>query len=146
MKVHKLITRPENQRLAEAPGGTEQKQATSAPARRADLTKRDFYAALERGAQLDRREGETREQAFARYVTQDPQGRTIYEAYRLAPGDEPVPVTKAQQRPMPPLTPAYQELMRRAAILARSEGITEPQAFAKLYRDPAYRDLAKACN
>ena len=119
-------------------------QTAPAKPREADLTKGDFYSAIEKAAQLSRRKGETREQAFARFISQDEQGRAMYLAYKVAPGEEPVPVAKAAERPMPPLTPAYQELMRRAAVLARQEGLTEAQAFAKLYTDPANRHLARA--
>jgi hypothetical protein len=110
----------------------------------AKLTKRDFYDGLETGAQLARRADETREQAFARYSTEDAQGRALYDAYKLAPGDEPASARPAPERPMPPLTSAYRELMRKAVSLAEREGITEAQAFAKVYADPANRDLARA--
>jgi hypothetical protein len=112
----------------------------------AAMTKRDFYAALERGAQLNRRDGETREQAFARYVGENENGRALYEAYRVASGDEPLPVAKANDRPVPPLNAAYQELMRKAAAIAERDHLTEAQAFAKVFADPDNRHLARTCS
>ena len=172
MKLNKIIDRLKHDciAVADAPGTIEEKlaavDALFRPARQgmlhtvknaitrddastefetpaATMTKRDFYAALERGAQLIRRDGETREQAFARYVGQDENGRSLYEAYRVAPGEEPLPAAKANYRPMPPLNPAYHELMRKAAVIAKRDGLTEAQAFAKVFVDPDNRHLAR---
>jgi hypothetical protein len=125
---------------------TQEPAATEAPKISDTMTKRDLYAALERGAQLTRRDGETREQAFARYVGDNENGRALYEAYRTAPGEEPLPVAKANDRPMPPLNAAYQELMRKAAAIAERDHLTEAQAFAKVFADPDNRHLAHTCS
>ena len=47
-------------------------------------TKADFYRELDERAQRERKPGETREQAFARYATTDPDGRSLFAAHRVA--------------------------------------------------------------
>jgi hypothetical protein len=46
------------------------------------FTKRDFFIELQKRGDQNRRPGETREKAFARYATTDPNGRVLMQAHK----------------------------------------------------------------
>jgi hypothetical protein len=104
------------------------------------FTKRDFFIELQKRGDQNRRPGESREKAFARYVTTDPNGQVLMQAHKAASGEdysgEPVKVVEG------PTTPndAYRRLMDLANE-KRQQGETVEQTFARLYADPQYRDL-----
>jgi hypothetical protein len=106
------------------------------------FTKRDFFLELQKRADQIRNPGETREKAFERYATADPNGtgQLLMRAHRAAAGEdysgEPV---KADDAPTA-TNDAYSRLMDLANE-QRREGETVEQAFARLYADPKYRDL-----
>jgi hypothetical protein len=104
------------------------------------FTKQDFFVELQKRADQNQRPGETREKAFARYATTDPNGQVLMQAHKAATGDdysgEPV---KAVEGPTTP-NDAYRRLMDLANEQRRG-GETVEQAFARLYADPKHRDL-----
>jgi hypothetical protein len=104
--------------------------------------KRDFFLELQKRADQIREPGETREAAFARYATTDPEGRLLMQAHKAARGED-----YAGQRDdvddEPDTNEGYRRLMDFAAE-KRKKGETVEQAFARLYADPKYRDLVGA--
>jgi hypothetical protein len=104
--------------------------------------KRDFYAAIESGAAEIRKADESPEQAFARFCQDDPRGQILLKAHKMAKGADYRPEPEPVQ--MLPESPAYAKLCRKATKLAKREGLTEAQAFAKVYEDPANRELVEA--
>jgi hypothetical protein len=83
--------------------------------------------------------GETREGAFTRYATTDPDGQAIDASHKAAGGEdysgEP---DEVQEEPM--TSEPYRQLMD-LANKNRKKDETVEQAFARLYSDPKYRDL-----
>jgi hypothetical protein len=70
-------------------------------------------------------------------------GQVLYRAFKLAPQGEVEPVTVSA--PMPTPTRAYTQLMAKAEELRKADGkLTEAQAFAKVYENPANRELVQA--
>jgi hypothetical protein len=103
------------------------------------FTKRDFFVELQKRADEERQPGETREGAFARYVTTDPSGRLLMQAHKAASGED-----FTGERDKDDKEPTTNEAFRRLMDLAtdkREQGETVEQAFARLYADPKYRDL-----
>lgn len=106
------------------------------------FTKRDFFFELQKRADQIRNPGETREKAFERYATADPNGhgQLLMKAHRAAVGEdysgEPV---KADDAPTA-TNDAYNRL-KDLANEQRRGGETVEQAFARLYADPKNRDL-----
>jgi hypothetical protein len=54
-------------------------------------SKHQWYSALQKASEADRKPGETREQAFARYSTAETDGRAMFKAMRGAAGHDFVP-------------------------------------------------------
>jgi hypothetical protein len=103
------------------------------------LTKREFYLELQKRADETLQPGETRESAFARYATTDPDGRLLMEAHRAAGGEDySGELDPEDEKPI--ANDAYQRLMDLAAEKQKN-GETVEQAFARLYADPRHRDL-----
>ncbi|TAI67653.1 hypothetical protein CWO89_01240 [Bradyrhizobium sp. Leo170] len=107
-------------------------------------SKSEWYVALAKLAADQRRDDETTEQAFARFVTQDDGGRAVFAAYKSAsgpdwtPATEPAPVVKADS--------AYAKLVEIAKGLQSVDpSLTEAGAFAKVFIDPKNRELAELC-
>jgi hypothetical protein len=97
------------------------------------FTKRDFFLELQKRADQIRQPGETREGAFARYATGDPNGtgQLLMRAHRAAAGEdysgEPV---KADDEPV--TNEAFQRLMLMSlAAGQRRSGETVEQTFAR---------------
>jgi hypothetical protein len=104
--------------------------------------KRDFYAAIESGAAEIRKADESPEQAFARFCQDDPRGQVLLKAHKLARGADYTPVPKLV--PVVPQSTAYATLCKKASKLAKRENLSEARAFAKVYEDPANRELVEA--
>jgi hypothetical protein len=104
------------------------------------FTKRDFFIELQKRGDQNRRPGDTREKAFARYATTDPNGQALMQAHKAASGEdysgEPVNTVEGPTT----TNDAYRRLMDLAND-ERKTGETVEQAFARLYADPSYRDL-----
>ena len=102
-------------------------------------TKADFYAEIGKRAEALRREGETKEQSFTRFITQESEGKTLYTALKRSQGTieaaAPRQVTKTEPTPVP----SYLKLQAKAAELRKSD--SKLTAFTKAYVDPANRGL-----
>jgi len=103
------------------------------------LTKRDFFLEIQKRADQQRRPGESREGAFARYATTDPDGQLLMQAHKAAGGED-YCGEPGKPSDEPVISEAYRRLMDLAAE-KRKKGETVEQAFARLYADPKYRDL-----
>jgi len=118
-------------------------KAVAATGRPAPLySKGDWYAEIQKRAEARKQEGESPAQAFSRFIQKHPEGRILYEAYRRTPGvvsgTGPRHVAKATE---PTPVPSYTKLMVKAAELRKSKpDLSEAQAFAKVFGDPANRD------
>jgi hypothetical protein len=104
-----------------------------------------WYGAISKAAESQRKSNESSQQSFARYVTEDADGKAMYRCYKSAagsdyvpPAPEPAPVIKADS--------AYGRLKKIASNLreARPElKLTEAAAFLKVFTDPVNRELAE---
>ena len=103
------------------------------------FTKRDFFLELQKRADEHRQPGETREGAFTRYATTDPDGQLLMQAHKAASGEDYCgEADNAHAEPM--TSEPYRRLMDLASK-QRKEDETVERAFARLYADPEYRDL-----
>jgi hypothetical protein len=103
------------------------------------FTKRDFFLELQKRADQTRQPAETRERAFARYATSDPNGQVLMRAHKLA-GGENYQGEPEEDDNQPVTNEGYRRLMDLANE-NRKEDETIEQAFARLYTDPKNRDL-----
>jgi hypothetical protein len=103
------------------------------------FTKRDFFLELQKRADQNRQPNETREGAFTRYATSDPDGRLLMQAHKAACGTD-YCGEPDETDDEPTTNEGYQRLMDLAAE-KREKGETVEQAFARLHADPKYRDL-----
>jgi hypothetical protein len=119
------------------------------------ITKATLYKEMVNRADATRRADETPEMAFARIATTDEDGRMLFNAYKVAGGEDYGPAQSAgllgTARPLPPPNAAHEALMRKAqalvAIVAKSgtgESITLESAYEKVLTDPGNRALAKS--
>jgi hypothetical protein len=104
------------------------------------VSKRDFFVELQKRADQIRQPGETREKAFARYATADPNGQVLMQAHKAATGDDYQGEPDENVVDMPATNDAFRRLMDLANE-KRREGETTEQAFARLYSDPKHWDL-----
>jgi hypothetical protein len=102
-------------------------------------TKRDFFLELQKRADENRQPGETRERAFIRHGTSDPNGQLLMQAHKSAGGED-YCGEPDENEDEPTTNEGYRRLMDLAAE-KRKKGETVGQAFARLYADPKYRDL-----
>jgi hypothetical protein len=101
----------------------------------------DFLEELHKRAQAERRGTETREQAFTRLATSDPDGIALFKAHRASPGHDPDLTPIAE--PVARTSASLDRLRELAEELHKSEpSLTREQSFAKVYADPANRALA----
>lgn len=99
----------------------------------------DLYKLMQKRAAEVQQEGETPEQAFARWMATQ-EGRELYEAYRSADPDEPEPEDEDVSG-IVETSKAYDALMEKATKLAKRDGITQAQAFERVYTDPVNEGL-----
>jgi hypothetical protein len=101
----------------------------------AGITEHELTAAITKYALLNKRDGETPAQAFARVFTApDDEGEMLRRAVALAKGAAMIA----------PNSSALAELNKLAkALRQRQPGLTEAAAFAKVYSDPSNFELAK---
>jgi len=104
--------------------------------------KRDFFMELQKRADQIREPGETREAAFARYATTDPEGRLLMQAHKAARGED-YSGESDNADDEPQTNEGYRRLMD-LAVEKRRKNETLERAFARLYADPKYRDLVAA--
>jgi hypothetical protein len=104
------------------------------------FTKRDFFLELQKRADQTRQSGETKEQAFARYGTTDPDGRLLMQAHKASNGEDYSGEPETQKDEELTTNDAYRRLMDLAHE-KRKDGESLEQSFARLYSDPKYRNL-----
>jgi hypothetical protein len=101
-----------------------------------------WYGAISKAAETQRKPNESSQQSFARFITEDDDGKAMYRCLKSAsgsdyvpPAPEPVPVIKTDS--------AYGRLRVMASQLcAETPGLTASAAFVKVFTDPANRELA----
>src|SRR3979411_1412179 len=59
------------------------------------LEKNAFYDAIVKRAEALRADGESRQQAFSKVITEDETGRLLYQAMKIAPGSEVKPAPQS---------------------------------------------------
>jgi hypothetical protein len=105
--------------------------------------RRDFELEIEKRAEAIRAPGESRQQAFTRYATQDETGKLLFKASLKAP---PRIVEQAPQdlpaRPEP-AGEASAELERLARFEAKSKGGTYEQNYVRLLTSPEHKELVR---
>lgn len=104
-----------------------------------------WYGAITKVAETQRKPNESSQQSFARFITEDADGKAMYRCYKTAagsdyvpPAPEPAPVMKADS--------AYARLKKIASDLREDKPdlkLTEAAAFVKVFTDPANRELAE---
>ena len=104
------------------------------------LSRQEFEAEIAKRAETIRRTGETKEQAFTRFMTETPEGRVLFKAAKLAPVAE---VKAAETKsPVRKRGPAHDEIDRLARAHAREKNVSYASAFAKVMVEPENRELA----
>jgi hypothetical protein len=114
--------------------------------------KQQLYERMVEQAALQKRPDETDEQSFSRFITEDPAGRTLFNAYQSVPvvprstlrADQKAAETDDAIEPdddREEQDEAYGELMRLSRRMAKRCGITVPQAFERIYTDPKNAEL-----
>jgi hypothetical protein len=110
------------------------------------IEKHDFYDAIVNRAEALRADGESRQQAFAKVITEDKTGRLLYKAMQIAPGAE----VKPAPQPAPPsreelarlLGPAHARLHSMAVDHQRAHsGMSYQQSYSYLYTRPENEPL-----
>ena len=71
------------------------------------IEKHDFYDAIVKRADELRADSESRQQAFAKVITEDETGKLLYKAMQIAPGSE----VKPAPQPSPPSPEAAAQLL-----------------------------------
>jgi hypothetical protein len=102
-----------------------------------------WYGAITKAAETQRKQNESPQQSFARYITQDPDGKVMYRCYKTAAGSDYVP-SEPEPAPVIKSDSAYGRLKKIAGDLcAENPGLTASAAFVKVFTDPANRELAE---
>jgi hypothetical protein len=107
------------------------------------LTKAEMFEEINRRAQAQRRDGETKEAAFARYVTKDEDGIALASVHKMLPGPDwrPEPDPRVMAKTAPPSTHLNTLMALAEELRKENPKLTKEQAFAKVYGDPRNRDL-----
>jgi hypothetical protein len=102
-----------------------------------------WFGAIKKAAEAQRKPNESAQQSFARFVTGDADGKTMYRCYKNAAGSDYAPPTP-EPAPVIKSDSAYARLKKIAADLcAETPGLTSSAAFVKVFTDPANRELAE---
>ena len=98
------------------------------------IEKHDFYDAIVKRAGALRADGESPQQAFAKTIVDDPEGRLLYQAMKIAPGSE----VKAAPQPAPPSPEAAANLLGPAHAKMHSQAVDHQRANPRLSYESAY--------
>ena len=107
-------------------------------------SRHQWYSAISKAAETQRKPNETREMAFSRYATEDADGKVMFKAMRAAAGDDyvpqaaPVPVAKVN---------SANELIRKAAdeLMAANPKLSKLDALITVHNQrPDLSAAAKA--
>jgi hypothetical protein len=93
--------------------------------------------------QAERRDGESPQQAFTRYITQDETGKLLFKAAMRAPPRQ-APQDLARDAESEPSTDAQRELDRLARDVARRANISLSRAKGRVLQDPQHKKLVRA--
>jgi hypothetical protein len=110
------------------------------------LTAADFHTAIQKRAEAGRLPGETAEQAYTRFILDNPDGRLLFKAYRAAPKPVASAAPADENQDYVTRGPAEKEMHiavenHRAAAAAQGQTLTPAQAFTAVYTSPAHRGL-----
>jgi hypothetical protein len=98
------------------------------------IEKHGFYDAIVKRAEALRADGESRQQAFTKVITDDETGRLLYQAMKIAPGSEVKPVPQ----PAPPSREAEAKLLGPAHARMHSQAVDHQRANPRLSYEGAY--------
>ena len=98
------------------------------------LEKDAFYDAIVKRAEALRADGESPQQAFSKTITDDPTGRLLYKAMKIAPGSKVKPVPQ----PVPPSPEAAAKLLGPAHAKMHSQAVDHQRANPRLSYEAAY--------
>src|ERR1700719_4645314 len=98
------------------------------------LEKDAFYDAIVKRAEALRADGESPQQAFSKTITDDPTGRLLYQAMKIAPGQE----VKPAPQPAPPSPEAAANLLGPAHAKMHSQAVDHQRAYPRLSYEAAY--------
>jgi RecB family endonuclease NucS len=108
--------------------------------RQPGLTSRDLYVQLQRRSAAVRKDGQTAEQAFAKYAAEDPDGKLLFAAMRKAkqvPWDQ---SEEDEEQQNADGNAAYRKLMSVANEKRRPNESVQA-AFARIYASSEYKKL-----
>ncbi len=115
------------------------------------VEKHEFLAAINKRAEKLRLPGETAAQSFARTITTDEKGRTLYAAMKIAPGKEFVEAPRVAKATAASVEtgPAFAKLNAlaaeyQAAQIKLGKRCTKEMAFTQVYESPANVELRLA--
>jgi len=100
-----------------------------------------YHREIEKRAAATKRPGESAAQAYTRVITEDPAGRELFKAVRMAPAPIEPPRQAAQDTKPKPAGPASEQLERMARAMAKEKKLTYQQAFSRLITDPDRKEL-----
>jgi hypothetical protein len=106
--------------------------------------RRQVYERIVERSWMQKRDGETPEMAFSRFITDDPEGRQLFKAYKSAPNTDDDDTEPDDDEDDDDDDDAMEQLNRRARKLAKRARIPEPAAFLKICEDPSNRSLMEA--
>jgi hypothetical protein len=104
------------------------------------LEKDAFYDAIVKRAEALRANGESRQQAFSKVITEDETGRLLYQAMKIAPGAE----VKPAPQPAPPSPEAAARLLGPAHARLHSQAVDHQRANPRLSYESAYSRMYTA--
>jgi hypothetical protein len=107
---------------------------------RTGLEKHDYLAAIDGRAAKLRANNETKEQSFTKTIVDDPEGRLLYQAMKIAPGAEVKPVAQ----PAPPSREDAAELLGPAHARMHSMAIDFQRANPRHSYESAYSRIYTA--
>ena len=103
------------------------------------LTREDFEKDISRRAEAFRAPGESREQAFTKYITTTSEGALLFKAAMAAK-----PRQAAQDFPAPKaFGPAGRTLNELAASMAREKSLSMQESYSRLISDPSRENLIR---
>jgi hypothetical protein len=104
------------------------------------LEKDAFYDAIVKRAEALRADGESQQQAFSKVITEDETGRLLYQAMKIAPGQE----VKPTPQPAPPSREAEAKLLGPAHAKMHSMAIDFQRANPRHSYESAYSRVYSA--
>jgi hypothetical protein len=103
------------------------------------MHRQDFEGEIIRRA--EKRQGESSQQAFTRFITTDETGKLLFKASLLAPVRQAAQDLAPRKSPEPEGGPATRELNEMARAMARDKGLSFEQSFSRIWSDPARAEL-----